>query len=93
MDESAVSASCSFCLRGRSEVARMFTGPLDAQICNHCVATCQDELTRAAVPHQPGIHCLACGFEIRAEPGIVMLKGSICRGCAGQIAAKFEHAV
>ena len=93
MEESAVGDRCSFCLRARSEVATLFTGPLDVLICNHCIATCQDKLTRAGVPHDPGLYCVACGFEIRNERGVVMPNGSVCLGCAAQIAAKLEHAV
>jgi hypothetical protein len=66
---------------------------MDVLICNHCVATWQDKLRQAGLPHEPNLYCLACGFEIRSNPNIAMLKGSVCASCAAQIAAKVGHAV
>jgi hypothetical protein len=93
MEESALTLRCAFCLRTRSEVTKMFTGPLDSNICNRCIGTLQEELAKAAIPQQPGTYCVACGFETRDEPNISMLKGVVCLQCAAKIAAKVENGV
>ena len=76
---------CSFCFRAKQEVSKMFAGP-QAHVCDRCIATMVERLAAEDIAPQANTYCVTCGFEIRAEKSVRMLKGSVCADCVRGIA-------